>query len=438
MAKEDGLFVSGTLGLLSPLAAGESMDGYPASPASLGAGLNQQVEHTLPSQRANMTGPVIQSGQIQAEQAGTMLAQSKNLVISEESEEGVENAYQEMVSLAFDICSHWPSIESLIVPQARLHQIPTISARLSCIQRRIEWLKTLKAKSAPTNSQRQYSDSANAEPMYNGAIAMFRQQPSNLASSAMTTQQSVQYVPVSQPVQYPPNSLLQGASLVPDSLRLPNRKRKRKVPIPFQQLPHDAKKFSIPGVEPRPPGQRRKGGSPNDSHEEMFSWCVHYVRLCAETGQAFCVSARSLEENYVGACGRAHGLSSARGRVCPAWSKEDIGPMTGYWFSLSDVFDVAEREWKDIFDKVPRAQLISKRSAAKTRSESGCNGAGGGGGGGGGGSDASDDGAEHAESRTRRCFINTNKLSLIVFLCVVCGTRSTMYVYIYKDVKVHC
>ena len=123
MAKEDGLFVSGTLGLLSPFAAGESMDGYPAFSASLGAGLNQQVEHTLPSQRANMTSPVIQSGQIQAEQAGTMLAQSKNLVISEESEEGVENAYQEMVSLAFDICSHWPSIESLIVPQARLHQM---------------------------------------------------------------------------------------------------------------------------------------------------------------------------------------------------------------------------------------------------------------------------------------------------------------------------
>ena len=38
VANEDGLFVSGTLGLLSPLAAGESMDGYPASPASLGAG----------------------------------------------------------------------------------------------------------------------------------------------------------------------------------------------------------------------------------------------------------------------------------------------------------------------------------------------------------------------------------------------------------------
>ncbi len=81
-----------------------------------------------------MTGPVIQSGQIQAEPAGTMLAQNENLVISEESEEGVENAYLEMVSLAFDICSHWPSIESLIVPQARLHQMPTISARLSCIQ----------------------------------------------------------------------------------------------------------------------------------------------------------------------------------------------------------------------------------------------------------------------------------------------------------------
>ena len=57
VANEDGLFVLGTLGLLSPLAAGESMDGYPAFSASLGAGLNQQVEHTLPSQRFRRAYP---------------------------------------------------------------------------------------------------------------------------------------------------------------------------------------------------------------------------------------------------------------------------------------------------------------------------------------------------------------------------------------------
>jgi hypothetical protein len=94
------------------------------------------------------------------------------VVITKESEEGVENAYQEMVSLAFDLCSHLPGvspIESLIVPQARLYQMPTISARLSFIQRQIEWLKTLEAKSAMTNSQRQYCYSANAEPMQSDA-----------------------------------------------------------------------------------------------------------------------------------------------------------------------------------------------------------------------------------------------------------------------------
>jgi hypothetical protein len=66
VANEDGLFVLGNLGL-SPLAASESMNRFPAS---LGAGLNIQVEHTLPSPRANMTSPVIQPRQTQAEQAG--------------------------------------------------------------------------------------------------------------------------------------------------------------------------------------------------------------------------------------------------------------------------------------------------------------------------------------------------------------------------------
>ncbi len=84
-----------------------------------------------------MTGTVIQSRQTQAEQArqpGPVFAQNENLVIRNYSEEGVENTYQEMVALALDVCSHTPgvsSIESLIVPQARVHQMPSISARLS-------------------------------------------------------------------------------------------------------------------------------------------------------------------------------------------------------------------------------------------------------------------------------------------------------------------
>jgi hypothetical protein len=119
-----------------------------------------------------------------------------------------------------------------------------------------------------------------------------REQPSHLASSAMTIQQSAV------PVQYPSNGqrvvapatfpLIQGASLAPigsDSSRLSNRKHRRQESIPFGQLCTDDTKFNIPGAEPLPTGKRRQVGSTDNTHEEMFSWCVHYVQHCAVAEQ---------------------------------------------------------------------------------------------------------------------------------------------------------
>ena len=422
---EELLGVSGNL--LSPLLSpsGNSKD---CQDGILGHVLQDDVRFFPGTSSATMTGVLsnVEIGQVQSTVQAVQLPNQESEAIRNSANitgtgailkspnvtsDEIAAVHQEMLTLAFEISlemPHWhASLDNLVVPQSLLDRAENPHAIL---QQRVAWLKKMQETLAK-RSQAAIAIQQSAAPVQLGQRAVPMQNSSNdPATVTCSTKECGTY------------SLAPTYSTVSTSKSLC-------LSLEFGPLgPYD-KRFKIPehGVAGVHPLKKRKVDSSGiDIPDQLFSWCVHYVRYCAETNQRNCISARSLENKYLEAHGSLHKVSKRVGERC-----SESG--AGNWFSLSDVFDVAEHEWRDIFKNVSRAQLIKLRSLAKQRrpdkalqDDTSFGGVevelGGGNGESDGGSDSNGGGeskgkggcsAEHLPPA--RCFVNTTKLLLIMF-----------------------